>query len=382
MKITGYRRPDGRFGIRNHVLLIPAMPYALPVARHISSLVRGTTVVTHLNGRGHATFDLEFTRKNLVGLADNPNVGAVLVVGFEPKGAAVLAERIEALGKPVRLVTVVGSGSLQAAAEGARMATELVQMTTAQQREEFDLAQLFIGAECGGSDATSGIISNPATGRAMDRLVEAGGTVTFNEVQELVGAEQGLADRAVNAQVAERIWQITQEAVDEAKAAGVDINEANPAPDNIAGGLTTLEEKAIGSAMKGGSSPVVSVIEYGEPPSQPGLHVMNAPAPAAESTGAMLAAGAQLIVFTTGQGNPAGTPIAPVIKVCANPQTIEQAGDNIDVDVSGVITGDLDEAQATERIWEQIGQVCNGMLTRAEIYGHDEYNIPRIGPVL
>ena len=382
MEFLGYRREDGGVGVRNHVAIIPAMPYALPVARAIVQYVKGTTLVEHLNGRGQSADDLEFTFRTLEGVARNGNVGATLVVGFEPTGPAKLAERISASGKPVDQLAIVGQGSLRTLERGARLASQMVQHVSRTAPEPFDAAELFVGAECGGSDATSGIVSNPALGGAMDRLVERGGTVTFNEVQEIIGAEAGLAERAANEGVARRIYEITEKAVFEARAAGVDITEANPAPDNVAGGITTLEEKSLGAVQKGGTTTVQSVLDFGEAPSCPGLHVMDAPAPAAESMAAMAAAGCQIIVFTTGKGNPSGTPVVPVLKVSANPQTVVDSADNIDVDLSDVITQGTTLETAASRIWDEIVAVGRGMRTKAEILGHDEFNITRIGPSL
>ena len=383
-QLLGYARPDGQIGVRNIVAIIPAMPYALPVARQIAGQVYGTRVITHLNGRGQAGADLDLTRMTLAALAANPNVAATLVVGFEPKTAHAIASLAAAAapGRRVETVVVTGKGTLRAVEEGARVALDLVLGASRVDRVPFGLGDLIVGAECGGSDATSGLASNPAVGSAMDRIVDAGGTVMFNEVQELIGAETALITRAANSEVARRILEITDKAVREAKDAGVDIADANPAPDNIAGGLTTLEEKSIGAVAKGGTSKIMGILDFGQRSPGPGLFIQDAPAPAPESTASMLAGGCHLIVFTTGQGNPAGSPLAPVIKVCAHPDTVVQMPENIDVDLSGVIAGQQTIRDGGDRVLAEILAVAAGGLTRAEILGHDEFNIPRIGPVL
>jgi altronate dehydratase large subunit len=382
--ITGYARPDGSVGIRNYVALIPAMPYALPVARQIAAQVAGTRVVTHLNGRGQAGADLDLTRTTLAALAANPNVAATMIIGFEPKTAHAIADlaKVAAPGRPVEVVVVTGQGTLSAAQQGSRVALDLVLGASRGERVPFDLSQLVVGAECGGSDATSGLASNPSVGAAMDQVIAAGGTVMFNEVQELIGAEPGLVARAANEEVARRILEITDKAVQEAKDAGVDIADANPAPDNIAGGLTTLEEKSIGAVAKGGTTTIMGILDYGQRAPGPGLYIQDAPAPAPESVASMLAGGCHLVVFTTGKGNPAGSPLAPVIKVCAHPETVRTMRENIDVDLSGVIEGRSTIKDGGDLVLAEILAVVRGGLTKAEVLGHDEFNIPRIGPVL
>jgi len=381
-QLFGWPRANGQIGIRNHVALIPAMPYAVPVCRRIADQVAGTAVITHLNGRGQAGDDLELTRSALVGVALNPNVAAAVVVGFEPKTTEAIAERIRAGGKAVESVLISGRGSLTAAEQGARAALDLVLKASRVERVPFGPGDLVIGAECGGSDATSGLASNPSVGAAMDRIVEAGGIVMFNEVHELIGAEAGLCARAADERVARRIMEITQYAVDEAFAAGVDIADTNPAPDNIAGGITTLEEKSLGAVAKGGTSVIRGVLEFGQSAPGPGLYIQNAPPPAPESIASMVASGAHIVVFTTGKGNPAGSPVTPIIKVSANPESVETMPENIDLDLSAVLLGGATIADGGRLVWDEIMTVASGGLTRAEVLGHDEFNIPRIGPVL
>jgi altronate dehydratase large subunit len=247
-------------------------------------------------------------------------------------------------------------------------------------REPCAVDALTVAVECGGSDTTSGLASNPAVGRFSDRLVDAGGTVILSEPAEFMGAEHLLAARAVEPEDAQRIVDMVRWFEDEAARHGVDMRGTNPTPDNIEGGLTTLEEKSLGAIAKGGTRPIVEVIDYAQAPSKKGLVVMNTPSAACESMTGLAAGGAQIIVFSTGRGNAIGAPIAPTVKVTANPNTARSMAENIDVDLSGVLTGGEDLDSAGARVWDRVMRTASGVLTSCEVLGEEQLSVSRFGP--
>lgn len=374
----GYRRPNGSAGVRNRVLILSVVDTAAATARRIGALVRGTTVVTTSFGRGQAGFDYEMTVRALAGLGCNPNAAAVLVVGLEPESADRVARVIRETGKPVEVVTVMGDGGpLQAALEGARWATEQVISASRQKREPIPISALVMGVECGGSDTTSGIASNPATGWAADALVDAGGTVVLSETSEWMGGEHLLAERALDPAVSKKIVQAVQRVEEDAITRGIDIRGQQPTPDNIAGGLTTIEEKTLGAIRKAGTRPIVDFLEFCERPRKAGLNLMDTAAPAAESMTALAAGGCQIIVFSTGKGNPSGDPVAPTLKVSGNVDTVSRLADLVDVSVSDVITGEATLDSAGERVFRAFLEVADGGRVRAEIFNEEVTSITR-----
>lgn len=374
----GYRRPNGSAGVRNRVLILSVVDTAAATARRIGALVRGTTVVTTSFGRGQAGFDYEMTVRALAGLGCNPNAAAVLVVGLEPESADRVARVIRETGKPVAVVTVMGDGGpLQAALEGARWATEQVISASRQKREPIPISALVMGVECGGSDTTSGIASNPATGWAADALVDAGGTVVLSETSEWMGGEHLLAERALDPAVSKKIVQAVQRVEEDAITRGIDIRGQQPTPDNIAGGLTTIEEKTLGAIRKAGTRPIVDFLEFCERPRKAGLNLMDTAAPAAESMTALAAGGCQIIVFSTGKGNPSGDPVAPTLKVSGNVDTVSRLADLVDVSVSDVITGEATLDSAGERVFRAFLEVADGGRVRAEIFNEEVTSITR-----
>lgn len=381
----GYRRPDGSVGCRNHVLVLAAMDSANPAVRRISAMVPTVHGVLTPYGRGQYGADGQLTRRSLIGLGANPNVAACVVVSLEPTSGDALASAIAATGKPVEVVTIQGSGdALKASYDGAVAAAALVRRASRERREPVSFAELRLGVECGASDTTSGIAANPALGWAADRLIECGATVIMSETAEILGAEHVLAARAVTPEVGDRLREIVANVEAEAARRGVDIRGANPVPDNIRGGITTIEEKSLGAILKGGSKPLRGVLGYGERDIPPGggLYVMDTAAPAVESLTGLVAGGCQIIAFTTGVGNNIGARISPVIKISGNPHTVRSMSLSIDVDVSGVTLGREGLDAAGSRVVESIRDVAEGTLTAAEVTDEQEIAISRIEPTV
>lgn len=374
----GYRRADGSAGVRNRVLILSVVDTAAGTARRVGSLVKGTTVVTTSFGRGQAGYDYDMTVRALAGLGSNPNAAAVLVVGLEPDSTGRVANIIRQTGKPVETVTVMGDGGpLNAALKGARWATEQVILASRQKREPIPLSALVMGVECGGSDTTSGIASNPATGWAADALVDAGGTVILSETSEWMGGEHLLAERALDPAVGKKIIEAVQRVEQDAITRGIDIRGQQPTPDNIAGGLTTIEEKTLGAIRKAGTRDIVDFLEFCERPRKAGLNLMDTAAPAAESMTALAAGGCQIIIFSTGQGNPSGDPVAPTLKVSGNVDTVSRLADIVDVDVSDIIAGSGTLDTAGERVFRAFLDAAEGGHVRAEIFGEEVTSITR-----
>lgn len=379
----GYKRADGKVGIRNHVAVLSVMDNANGVVRHLARLVRGTLAIPVWYGRGQFGADDELFRRTQVGLANNPNIAAVLVVSLEINSAKRVADAIATESrKPVEHLAIqdVG-GTVETLGRGMRLLATMVQNATAQRPQQFPMSELVLGVECGGTDTTSGIASNPALGWVADRVVDDGGVVYLSETSEWMGAEAVLARRARNPQVAEAIYLAVRRVEDDAKFRGVDIRGANPVPDNIRGGISSIEEKSLGAIIKGGTATIQDVLPYGRRAPGKGLYLMDTAAPAAESMTGLAAGGAQVIVFTTGQMNVMGCPVAPTVKVTGNPRTAQRLADNVDVDVSSMLTGETLQS-AGGRLLDCMLQTASGRLTRAEIFGDEEIAISRIQPTV
>lgn len=376
----GYLRPDGRYGIRNTVVVLSAMDNTNPSAQRIGEMVQGTTVLATPFGRGQIGADMEVTRQTLANLALHPNVAAALVLSLSEETAEAIAARIRPSGKPVAVLGLQETGSaLDLTLKGAQAAAGMVIEASAHRRVDAPVSALTVGVECGGSDATSGLASNPATGRFADRLVDAGGSIVLSEPAEFMGAEHLLAARAERPEDAARIIDMVKWFEDEALRNGVDMRGTNPTPDNIAGGLTTLEEKSLGAIAKGGTRPVVEVTDYAEKAQRAGLVVMDTPSAACESMTGLAAGGCQIILFSTGRGNAIGAPVAPTIKITGNPHTAASMGDNIDVDVSAVLSDGQDLDTAGGRIWDRVLAVAGGMMTTSEVLGEEQLAVSRFG---
>lgn len=377
----GYRRPDGRVGVRNIVAVVSAMDNTNACANRIADMVADAIAITTPFGRTQIGPDFEMTLRTLAGIGAHPNIAAVLVLGLSLTAANALADRIRPSGKPVEVLGLQEAGGTMALTmAGVRVAADLTVAASEQKREACDFSDLVIGVECGGSDTTSGLASNPTVGLFADRFIDAGGTIILSEPAEFMGAEHILADRAVDPADAQRIRDMVQWFEDEAKRHGVDMRGTNPTPDNIDGGLTTLEEKSLGAIAKGGSRPVVEVIDYSEVPQKRGLVIMNTPSAACESMTGLLGGGSHMIIFSTGRGNAIGAPVSPTVKITGNPHTAAAMRENIDVDVSAIISESEPMETAAERLWGEMVKVAEGKLTRCEVLKEDQLSVSRFGP--
>jgi altronate dehydratase large subunit len=385
MKFLGYRRDNGGVGVRNHVLVFPTVICAAGVAERISREVPGTVYVGHQHGCGHLGEEREHMIRAMTGTCGNPNVAGVLLVGLgcEMLTAELLGEKLRAAGQRVETITTQAmEGTADAVSKGKELAQKLLKEAEAVQRQPVDASELMVAAKCGASDTLSGLTANPATGLACDLLIAEGGSAIFTETPELLGAEHVLAKRAADEEVRARIWEITSRTENRIKALGLDVREAEPGPGNIEAGLTTLAEKTLGAIRKGGTTPIVEVVEYAQKPSKKGLAIMDGPAHDVVSVTGMVASGAQVVVFTTGLGTPVGSPIAPVMKVSSNSALYERWKDNIDVNAGAILDGEETLQGMGERIFQEILEVASGKLTRAEILGHREFAIHTINPTV
>lgn len=387
MNFMGYKRPDGSVGIRNHILVMPTVVCANRVARGIAQQVQGVVWFEHQHGCSQIGIDAQRTANILIGHGMNSNVFGVVVVGLgcETVRAQNVAAEIQARcpAKAVQVIIIQEEGgSFKAMAAGAAAAQKMVQSASLLSREPIPVGELILGTECGGSDACSGISANPALGVASDLLVDAEGTVILAETPELIGAEHLVAARAVNAEVAQRCYEVIARREGEAKATGFDMRGGNPTPGNIEGGISTIEEKSLGCVYKGGNRPLQDVIEYGEKITQKGLVWMDTPGNDIEQLTGMVAGGCHIVVFTTGRGTATGSAIVPTIKVATNTGMFERMQDNMDINAGSVILGDETVQQVGCRIFEEVLAVASGKLTKAEIIGQNDFGINRIGPTL
>jgi altronate dehydratase large subunit len=383
----GYRRPDGRVGTRNYVLVVPTVICASVVAERIAAAVDPHgAALPHLAGCGQLGPDRQLTRETLAAYCSHPNVGAVLVValGCEQIIAQHLADAARAAGKPAEILAIQSEGgTVRTTARGIEIARTLVTALESQQRVPCGLDSLILCVKCGGSDYTSGLAANPALGRVADRLVDAGGTAVLGEIAEIMGAEHLLAARAVSPEPAAQLLRIISRVEAETIALGLDIRGTQPSPGNIRGGLTTIEEKSLGATHKGGErTPLTDVVPYSGRITKRGLTVMDTPGLDVESVTGMVGGGAQVVVFTTGLGTPTGNPVAPVIKITGNAQTAVSMADNLDADVSGILDGRETLETAAERLLAEVLEVSSGKSTAAERLGHREFAIHRRNPTI
>jgi len=380
----GYRRADGTVGVRNHVAIIPTCGCASRAAELIAAQVEGAVLLDYTGGCGETEADIAVAARLLGQYGRHPNViGSVLVsLGCETMNAQALAESIATGVAPTELLVIQQVGGTRKTVErGIEIARGMVATGRSLRREPCPLSALTVALECGGSDATSGMAANPAMGAFSDLMVAAGAKVILAETSELLGAEHVLTARAATPAIAARLLEVIDACERFLKATGEDFINKQPSPGNIRGGITTVEEKALGDVLKGGTTPVVEVLAYGQPPSLAGLSFMDTPGNDLSSVTGLVAAGSQLVVFTTGRGNPMGNAIAPVIKVTGNAHTYQRMQDDMDLDASPIITGEETVAQVGRRMYELSLRVIAGEQTAAEVLQHAEFMMLRQGPV-
>ena len=381
MKFKGYRRPDGKIGIRNHVLILPCSFCASETARFTASLVNGTVYIPNQGGCALVKKDLEITLEVLSGLAANPNVYGTVVIGnnCEAVQASLLVERIKAkTNKPLESVVIRDAGgTIKAVEKAVSYAQKMVQDAGMIEKEEAHITQLILATECGGSDPTSGLAANPVVGHLSDKFVSLGATSILSETSELVGTEDILAPRCINEEVANKLLKIIKDNEEHFERAGESLRFGNPTTGNKEGGLTTLEEKSLGCIHKGGESPITAVYGYGEMVKEKGLVVMDTPGQDVASIVAMVAGGAQVAVFTTGRGTPTGNGIVPVIKITGNSETAHLMADNIDFDASPVISGEKTIEELGEELFDVVMDVVKGKKSKAEALGFNDMSLAR-----
>ncbi|MEW9124763.1 MAG: UxaA family hydrolase [Thermotaleaceae bacterium] len=382
MKFLGYKRPDGKVGVRNHILILPTCACSSETCRIVASQIQGAVSIVNQNGCAQVKGDLEMTKQVLSGLAANPNVYGTVLIGLgcenaQPKDMESLIK--SKTNKPLNKVVIQEEGgTINTIKKATELARQMAEEASMLQKQEYDISELIVGTECGGSDPTSGIASNPVVGNLSDRLVDLGGTSILSETTEFVGAEHILAERGATPEIKEKILHIVKRYEEHIEAVGESLREGNPAPGNKAGGITTLEEKSLGCIHKGGHRPIVEVVEYAENPTQKGLVVMDTPGYDIASVTGMVAGGCQVIVFTTGRGTPTGNAIVPVIKITGNRQTYENMKDNIDFNVSPIIEGEKTIEEMGEELLKEVLAVSNGRVTKAEALGFNDTAINRL----
>jgi (2R)-sulfolactate sulfo-lyase subunit beta len=376
----GYRRENGRVGVRNHVLILPVDDLSNSAAEAVAHNVKGTLAVPHPYGRLQFGADLDLHFRTLIGAGSNPNVAAVIVICIEAEWAKKVVDGIAKTGKPVTGFGIELHGDHDTILRASKVAKEYVQWASELQRTECPISDLWVSTKCGESDTTSGCGSNPTVGSAFDKLDPLGVTMCFGETTELTGGESIVADRCVDGSVRERfmfMFNRYQEIVERHKTS--DLSDSQPTKGNIAGGLTTIEEKALGNIQKiGKNCKVVGVLDKAEEPTRPGLWFMDSSSAAAEMVTLCAASGYVVHFFPTGQGNVIGNPIIPVIKLCANPRTVRTMAEHIDYDCSGLLQREKNLDQTGNELIEVMLRTCNGRLTCAEALGHREFVLTRL----
>jgi len=386
MDFYGYPRPDGKVGARNYVALIPATGCVNAVAFHLEKMIRGTKAISHDQGCLHPPADTEQVTRTLINLGKNPNIAAALVIGLgcEMVQAEKVYEGIKESGKPVDLVAVHELGGMfETISKGAQIVTEMVVTTSGIKREKAGLDKLVFGTKCGSSDTTSGLSSNLVVGEVCRLMTENGGIFIQGEICDIMGGEYALKKLSVDQQQGEKIVDLVRDLYLRGVAVGADVRGSQMTAGNVAGGLTTLVEKALGANAKGGNVPIQGTLDYAEPPKGPGRFIMNFPGHGFENLTGSAAGGAIVHLFTTGRGAPNGNPILPTVKICGNSRTNISMKEHIDVDVSSVIDETETIEEAGQRLYEYAIEVANGKLTRAEILNFDSrMEILIKGPVM
>lgn len=382
LTFMGYRRENGRVGIRNHVIILPLDDLSNAACEAVAHNIKGALAIPHHYGRLQFGADLQLHFRTLIGAGCNPNVHSVVVIGIEPGWTGKVVDGIASSGKKVYGFSIERNGDHKTIEAASRVAKQLVQDASEQQREVCSLSELWIATKCGESDTTSGLASNPTVGNLIDKVDSVGATTCFGETSELTGAEQVCATRAATPEAARKFldtWQAYMDEVIEPHKDS-DLSESQPTKGNIAGGLTTIEEKAFGNLQKiGHKTQFIGVLEPAEEPKDgPGLYFMDTSSAAAECNTLQCAAGFAVHLFPTGQGNVIGNPIMPVIKLSANPQTVRTMSEHIDVDVSGILRREMNFDEAGDALIDCMIRTCNGRLTSAEALGHREFVMTKL----
>lgn len=381
-EFLGYQRPKDLVGIRNKIAILSSVVCVNHVAEQIAKKVENSVAITHPLGCGQFGPDFTYTSRTLTGLATNPNVYGVVVVGLgcENITSKLLGRAVKRTRKPVEFFDVqdVQGGTIAAIEKGIKTAKRMANEAKEIKREPYDFSNFVLGLECGGSDSISGITANPAVGIVSDKIIELGGTSILPEFTEWIGTEHLLIERAVNQKIADKIKTPIQRFLENTMKLGIDFRGIQPTPGNIKGGLTTIEEKSLGTIAKAGKSPIQGVVDYSDKPKGKGLWLMIEPGFDVESMTGLAAAGAHAIIMTTGRGSPTGNPVTPVIKICGNPKTCDWMKCNIDIDASTIITEGKNVIDIAEQLWDKLKSVCNGELTQAEVLGFEEIAIWRV----
>lgn len=374
-KFMGYRRENGKVGVRNHVVILPLDDLSNAACEAVANNIKGTLAISHPYGRLQFGEDLRLLFRTLIGTGASPNVAAVVVIGIEPEWTQIVVDGIAQTGKPAKGFSIERHGDLNVIAQASRQAKEFVQWATELQKTECSIDELYISIKCGESDTTSGLAANPTVGNALDKLLEMGATMSFGETSEITGAELVCKERAATLEIGEefmKVWTTYNDLINKYKTD--DLSGSQPTKGNIRGGLTTIEEKAFGNLQKiGKKARYVGVLKPAEPPRGKGLWFMDTSSAAAEAVTLWAASGATVHLFPTGQGNVIGNPIVPVIKLSANPITCQKMSEHIDLDVTAILRGEMTLDQAGDKLIEVILRTCNGRLTAAEALGHREF---------
>ncbi|GMG81380.1 UxaA family hydrolase [Paralimibaculum aggregatum] len=380
--VNAWRRENGRVGVRNHVLILPVDDISNAAAEGVSRLIQGTIAIPHSYGRLQFGEDLELHFRTIIGTGANPNVAAVVVIGIEPGWTKIIADGIRKTGKPVAEFSIEQNGDLETIRAASWKAKEFVHWATELQKEPCPLTDLWVSTKCGESDTTTGLSSCPTVGNMYDKLIPHGLTGCFGETSEITGAEHICKSRAATPEAGEKFMKIFQAYQDEVIEPNKtsDLSDSQPTKGNILGGLTTIEEKALGNLEKiGRTSTYIDALGPAEAPEQgPGLYFMDTSSAAAECVTLMAAAGYVIHTFPTGQGNVVGHPIVPVIKISGNPRTLRTMSEHIDVDVTGVLTREMTIDQAGDALIEMITRTANGRNTAAETLGHREFSMTKL----
>jgi len=379
-KFWGYLRENGRVGVRNHVIVLPVDDLSNAAAEAVAAHIKGTMAIPHPYGRLQFGADLDLHFRTLIGTGTNPNVAAVVVIGIEPGWTKRVVDGIAASGKPVEGFSIELNGDISTVAAASRAAYRFMKHATTLRRTEHPIKDLWVSTKCGESDTTSGCGANPTVGDAFDKLYAAGCTLVFGETTELTGGEHLVAARCRTPDVRRQFMAMFdryQEVINRHKTS--DLSESQPTKGNIIGGLTTIEEKALGNIQKiGRKCKVDGVLDKAEAPTGKGLWFMDSSSAAAEMVTLCAAAGYAVHFFPTGQGNVIGNPILPVIKICANPRTVRTMSEHIDVDTSGLLRRELNMDQAGDMLLECMLRTANGEWTAAELLGHREFVLTRL----